>query len=208
MGLHVTRGASRTASATSVQATDEVASPAVRRARAGTNGSLSSGYDVTTPDGEKTRHNHADLDEKHAALDKETGGPPRLPQLHAMTSIASMSSDPEKMHAEHAEHIAAVHANAAPPPAGASSEDGGHHAFPPPGHALNSSASSMSLAKSGRPDTASLIRNEVARTPPNQRILVAACGPSGLMRVVRDTTAGCIRGDGPAVELHCEQFGW
>jgi len=60
----------------------------------------------------------------------------------------------------------------------------------------------------GRPDTAALIRDAVNITPSNQRVLVAACGPDGLMRVVRDTTARLIRGDGPAVEVHCEQFGW
>lgn len=64
------------------------------------------------------------------------------------------------------------------------------------------------VLKSGRPDTATLIREAVRSTPTNQRVLVAACGPDGLMRVVRDTTASLIRGDGPGVELHCEQFGW
>lgn len=64
------------------------------------------------------------------------------------------------------------------------------------------------VLKSGRPDTATLIREAVRSTPSNQRVLVAACGPDGLMRVVRDTTASLIRGDGPGVELHCEQFGW
>lgn len=62
--------------------------------------------------------------------------------------------------------------------------------------------------KAGRPDTATLIREAVSSTPAHQRVLVAACGPDGLMRVVRDTTASLIRGDGPGVELHCEQFGW
>lgn len=64
------------------------------------------------------------------------------------------------------------------------------------------------VLKPGRPDTASLIREAVQSTPQNQRVLVAACGPNGLMRVVRDTTASLISGDGPGVELHCEQFGW
>lgn len=64
------------------------------------------------------------------------------------------------------------------------------------------------VLKCGRPDTATLIREAVRSTPPHQRVLVAACGPDGLMRVVRDTTASLIRGDGPGVELHCEQFGW
>ncbi|KAK3935907.1 putative ferric reductase transmembrane component [Diplogelasinospora grovesii] len=62
--------------------------------------------------------------------------------------------------------------------------------------------------KAGRPDVKSLIRRAVKETPPNQRILVAACGPESLMTVVRDTTAKLIRGDGPGVELHCESFGW
>lgn len=64
------------------------------------------------------------------------------------------------------------------------------------------------VLKSGRPDTATLIREAVRSTPQNQRVLVAACGPNGLMRVVRDTTASLISGDGPGLELHCEQFGW
>ncbi|KAK4211104.1 ferric reductase NAD binding domain-containing protein [Rhypophila decipiens] len=62
--------------------------------------------------------------------------------------------------------------------------------------------------KAGRPDLATLIREAVSTTPPNQRVLVAGCGPDPLMRVIRDTTARLIRTDGPAVELHCEQFGW
>jgi hypothetical protein len=60
----------------------------------------------------------------------------------------------------------------------------------------------------GRPDAASQIREAISSTPSNQRVLVAACGPEGLMRVVRDTTASLIRPEGPAVEMHCEQFGW
>ncbi|KAK4240213.1 hypothetical protein C8A03DRAFT_42254 [Achaetomium macrosporum] len=64
------------------------------------------------------------------------------------------------------------------------------------------------VVKTGRPDAASLIRDAVNSTPRNQRVLVAACGPDSLMRIVRDTTAKLIVSDGPAVELHCEQFGW
>lgn len=82
------------------------------------------------------------------------------------------------------------------PSASASTDDlwrGGHH-----GHEI----------KAGRPDAATLIREAVSSTPATGRVLVAACGPQGLMRVVRNTTASLIRGDGPGVELHCEQFGW
>lgn len=61
---------------------------------------------------------------------------------------------------------------------------------------------------SGRPDTAALIREAIASTPSDQRVLVAACGPASLMQTVRNTTAQCIKANGPGVELHCEQFGW
>ncbi|KAI1327213.1 ferric reductase NAD binding domain-containing protein [Xylariaceae sp. FL0255] len=60
----------------------------------------------------------------------------------------------------------------------------------------------------GRPDVAAMIRTAIASVPRNERVLVAACGPTGLMNTVRNTTAACISVDGPAVELHCEQFGW
>ncbi|KAI1639996.1 ferric reductase NAD binding domain-containing protein [Biscogniauxia mediterranea] len=60
----------------------------------------------------------------------------------------------------------------------------------------------------GRPDTEMLIKEAIDSVGKDQRILIAACGPAGLLKVVRNTTASCIRVDGPAVELHCEQFGW
>lgn len=62
--------------------------------------------------------------------------------------------------------------------------------------------------KQGRPDVAALIRTAVESTPANQRVLVAACGPAGLMRTVRDTSAAGIRGAGAGVEVHLEEFGW
>ncbi|OAA66606.1 Ferric reductase, NAD binding protein [Niveomyces insectorum RCEF 264] len=61
---------------------------------------------------------------------------------------------------------------------------------------------------SGRPDAATVIQNAVQSTASSQRVLVAACGPPALMKVVRNATAKCITSDGPGVELHCEQFGW
>lgn len=60
----------------------------------------------------------------------------------------------------------------------------------------------------GRPDVAALIRGIIDETPVENRVLVLGCGPDGLMAQVRNTTAACIRCDGPGVELHCEQFGW
>lgn len=62
--------------------------------------------------------------------------------------------------------------------------------------------------KAGRPDAATIIREAVAATPPNQRVLVAGCGPKSLMDAVRGATAALMRPGGPGVELHLEQFGW
>ncbi|KAH8159973.1 hypothetical protein CIB48_g8276 [Xylaria polymorpha] len=60
----------------------------------------------------------------------------------------------------------------------------------------------------GRPDIEASVREAITSVPNDQRILIAVCGPSGLVDTVRSTTASCIRVDGPSVELHCEQFGW
>ena len=67
----------------------------------------------------------------------------------------------------------------------------------------------MSLATlQGRPDVETLIKDVVAKGDDAERIMIAACGPDGLMAAVRRTAAQCIRTKGPSVELHCEQFGW
>ncbi len=60
----------------------------------------------------------------------------------------------------------------------------------------------------GRPDVGQLIREEVAKTARRERILVLGCGPVSLMDDVRNATAASIQCEGPAIELHCEQFGW
>ncbi|KAI1353520.1 ferric reductase NAD binding domain-containing protein [Xylaria sp. FL0043] len=60
----------------------------------------------------------------------------------------------------------------------------------------------------GRPDIESSVREAIVSVSKNKRVLVAACGPTGLVNTVRNTTARCISVDGPSVELHCEQFGW
>ncbi|RYO79282.1 hypothetical protein DL766_002087 [Monosporascus sp. MC13-8B] len=82
---------------------------------------------------------------------------------------------------------------------------------------VNISDSDKSLASSsstelplihGRPDTEGLIRAAVQSAAKDQRVLVAVCGPNGLIEKVRNTAASCIRVGGPAVELHCEQFSW
>ncbi|RDA86375.1 hypothetical protein CP532_1079 [Ophiocordyceps camponoti-leonardi (nom. inval.)] len=58
-----------------------------------------------------------------------------------------------------------------------------------------------------RPDVGALIRDAVRDTPSDGRAVVFGCGPESLMTVVRDTTAACIRGYGPAVDLYIESFG-
>ncbi|KAI1438481.1 ferric reductase NAD binding domain-containing protein [Xylaria sp. CBS 124048] len=60
----------------------------------------------------------------------------------------------------------------------------------------------------GRPDIEASVRDAIACVPVDQKVLVAACGPEGLLEAVRTVTARCINVVGPAVELHCEQFGW
>ncbi|KAI0015166.1 ferric reductase NAD binding domain-containing protein [Xylariomycetidae sp. FL0641] len=63
----------------------------------------------------------------------------------------------------------------------------------------------------GRPDPERLVREAVdaaAGGRDRRRVLVACCGPHGLVDAVRAAAAAAIRVDGPAVELHCEQFGW
>lgn len=60
----------------------------------------------------------------------------------------------------------------------------------------------------GRPDIETLVREAIMSVGKNERVLVAACGPMGLVDNVRNTTANCISVDGPSVELHCEQFEW
>jgi hypothetical protein len=60
----------------------------------------------------------------------------------------------------------------------------------------------------GRPDVETLIKDVVAKAGKDERVLIAACGPEGLMWSVRRTAAGCITVGGASVELHCEQFGW
>jgi hypothetical protein len=62
--------------------------------------------------------------------------------------------------------------------------------------------------QSGRPDIANIITSLIQTADKSDRIAVAACGPDTLMAVTRRTVAGCIKPDGPSVELHCEQFGF
>jgi Ferric reductase NAD binding domain len=61
---------------------------------------------------------------------------------------------------------------------------------------------------SGRPDVVNIVTEIVDRADKNESIAVAACGPDSLMQITRKTVARNIRGEGPSLEFHCEQFGW
>ncbi|KAH7030765.1 ferric reductase NAD binding domain-containing protein [Microdochium trichocladiopsis] len=60
----------------------------------------------------------------------------------------------------------------------------------------------------GRPDVAAYIKATISSVEPSKRVLVAACGPPLMLKTIRNAAAECVRGDGPSVEVHCEQFGW
>jgi hypothetical protein len=60
----------------------------------------------------------------------------------------------------------------------------------------------------GRPDIENIIKAVARNANQMDRITIGACGPDGLMKLVRRTAADCISVGGPSVKLHCEQFGW
>ena len=60
----------------------------------------------------------------------------------------------------------------------------------------------------GRPDVGAEIDAAVAETCSHHRILIAACGPTSLMKLVREVGVRNVKPNGPAIETHCETFGW
>lgn len=60
----------------------------------------------------------------------------------------------------------------------------------------------------GRPNLEDEIAKAISSVEPYQRVLVAACGPDGMMRIVRRAVARNVKANGPAVEFHAEAFGW
>jgi len=59
----------------------------------------------------------------------------------------------------------------------------------------------------GRPDVASIITETVAGADKHDRMVVAVCGPGGMMLDARKSVAENIKVDGPSLELHSEHFG-
>ncbi|KAM0722190.1 hypothetical protein Q7P37_001631 [Cladosporium fusiforme] len=60
----------------------------------------------------------------------------------------------------------------------------------------------------GRPDVLSTVGRVVDECSPEDGVLVAACGPTGLADDVRAAVQECTRVGGPSVKLHLEAFGW
>lgn len=60
----------------------------------------------------------------------------------------------------------------------------------------------------GRPDVSKMLCAEMDSMGANEHVLVMGCGPQGLMKEVRNTTASRIQPGTASVELHCEEFGW
>ncbi|CZR58623.1 related to ferric-chelate reductase [Phialocephala subalpina] len=59
-----------------------------------------------------------------------------------------------------------------------------------------------------RPDISTTIRSILSVTSEEERTIVAACGPVGLMKDVRDVVGDVVVDSGRSVAFHCEQFGW
>lgn len=59
----------------------------------------------------------------------------------------------------------------------------------------------------GRPDIHAAVHRAARECEASQRILVAACGPTGLSNSVRDAVKDCTTINGPGLDLHLEAFG-
>lgn len=59
----------------------------------------------------------------------------------------------------------------------------------------------------GRPNIHAAVHRAARECEATQRILVAACGPTGLSDSVRDAVKDCTTIGGPGLDLHLEAFG-
>ncbi|UPK94885.1 hypothetical protein LCI18_005820 [Fusarium solani-melongenae] len=59
-----------------------------------------------------------------------------------------------------------------------------------------------------RPNVNDFVAQAVDGMASGQRVLVIACGPTGLLNEVRSAATSRMVPGGPHVSLHCEQFGW
>lgn len=68
------------------------------------------------------------------------------------------------------------------------------------------SVSSLQNFALGRPDTSAVLRQATESLTENQRLLVAACGPEGLLNGVRNSVAKLKVPGKPSIEMYLEQF--
>jgi hypothetical protein len=64
-----------------------------------------------------------------------------------------------------------------------------------------------SYTEQGRPDFLAVISRVVDESTVDNRVLVAACGPGGLVDGVRDAVKKNTKTNGPSLEMHVEAFG-
>lgn len=64
-----------------------------------------------------------------------------------------------------------------------------------------------SYTEQGRPDFLAVISRAVDESTVDNRVLVAACGPGGLVDGVRDAVKKNTKTSGPSLEMHVEAFG-
>jgi hypothetical protein len=64
-----------------------------------------------------------------------------------------------------------------------------------------------SYTEQGRPDFLAVISRVVDESTVDNRVLVAACGPGGLVDGVRDAVKKNTKTSGPSLEMHVEAFG-
>ncbi|KFY65571.1 hypothetical protein V496_02514 [Pseudogymnoascus sp. VKM F-4515 (FW-2607)] len=77
-----------------------------------------------------------------------------------------------------------------------------------PVYAVGDISSSAIATIHGRPNIPALMESLLDNCDSTKRVIVGACGPEGLLEMVKSTESRCIRPDGPSFTLHTEGFGW
>ena len=65
-----------------------------------------------------------------------------------------------------------------------------------------------SLIGYGRPDVSSMTAQAADGLSPDNRLLVAACGPQSMLVDTRKAVQSCTLKGKPDIQLHTEVFGW
>lgn len=73
-----------------------------------------------------------------------------------------------------------------------------------PVYAVGDISSSAIATIHGRPNIPALMESLLDNCDSTKRVIVGACGPEGLLEMVKSTESRCIRPDGPSFTLHTE----